>query len=47
MATEPDARIYSTEELRAELERRDRAEHDQIGREVAAELAEDFRSQWT
>lgn len=31
--------VFSTEELRAELERRDRAEHDQIGREVTAELA--------
>ncbi|GAB3616586.1 hypothetical protein GCM10027416_11430 [Okibacterium endophyticum] len=35
--------IFSTEELRAELDRRDRAEHDEINREGIRDAAEEWR----
>ncbi len=36
--------VFSTEELRAELERRDRGDHEQIRRETEAELLADLRA---
>lgn len=39
--------VFSTEELRDELERRERAQHDAIHQQVTTELAEDLRTgQW-
>lgn len=36
---------FSTEELRAELERRDQAEHDELDREAIDDIAEDLKTE--